>query len=216
MKIKGVIFDLDGTLVNSIEDLADAMNSVLNKYNYPTHSYDDYEKFVGSGVRSLVYNALPENHNDAKMVNTAFNEMIAIYSKNCTNKTKPYNGIVELLEALKSRNIKLSVLSNKTDEYTKIIVDAILPNYFELVYGLRVEAEKKPNPIIATKICDLLGFKKEEMLFVGDSDVDMQTANNANIQAVGVLWGFRSKENLLSNGANHILNKPMDLLDIIS
>jgi phosphoglycolate phosphatase len=212
MKFKGVIFDLDGTLVNSLEDIADAMNSVLKSCNYPIHSYEAYKKFIGSGIKSLVSKALPKNVTNEKLVDTCFNSMIEIYGANCTQKTKPYNGIIVLLNQLILRNIKLGVLSNKTDEFTKKIVASIFPNYFEYVVGLSDKTPKKPNPFGVLEISKNLGIKPEELIFVGDTEIDMLTANNAKMYAVGVSWGFRSKEKLISAGAKTIISNPLDLL----
>lgn len=215
MTYKAVIFDLDGTLVNSIEDLADAMNSVLKSNNYPTHSYDTYKYFVGSGIRSLVIKALPETHRDDAQINSSFNAMMSIYSTQCTNKTKPYDGIIDLLEQLKSKQLKLSVLSNKADELTKKIVSALFLGYFEPVLGLKLETHKKPNPIVAQQICKALNVLPEETIYLGDTAIDMQTANNANMLAVGVIWGFRDKKELIENGAKQVLNDPLDLMVIL-
>lgn len=215
MTYKAVIFDLDGTLVNSIEDLADAMNSVLKSNNYPTHSYGAYKYFVGSGIRSLVIKALPETHRDDAQINSSFDAMMNIYSTQCTNKTKPYDGIIDLLNQLKAHNLKLSVLSNKADELTKKITLALFPGYFEPVLGLKLETHKKPNPIVAQQICKALNVLPEETIYVGDTGIDMQTANNANMIAVGVPWGFRDKKELNENGAKHILNHPLDLIELL-
>ena len=215
MKFKGVIFDLDGTLVNSLEDIADAMNTVLQNLNYPTHDYDAYQYFIGSGLRNLVSKALPETHNDEKHIDRCYQLMIEEYSGNCTRKTKPYDGIVELLDHLISHNIKLSVFSNKSDELTKKITTALFPNYFEPIVGLSVEALKKPNPSEAIAISKKLGLKTEEIIFVGDSGIDMQTAANANMLAVGVSWGYRPEEELFAEGAKYVLNHPLDLIQIL-
>lgn len=215
MKFKGVIFDLDGTLVNSLEDIADAMNAVLQDLNFPTHSYDDYQYFIGSGLRNLVGKSLPETHNDENQIENCLNLMVAIYQNACTNQTKPYNGIVELLDYLISKNMKLSVFSNKSDELTKKIVADLFPNYFETAVGLSIESLKKPNPFEALEICKSLGFKPEEMIFVGDSGIDMQTATNANMHAIGVLWGYRPEKELIANGAKQIINHPLDLISIL-
>lgn len=215
MTYKAVVFDLDGTLVNSIEDLADAMNMVLEGNNYPTHNYAAYKYFVGSGIRSLVIKALPENHRDDTQITTCFDAMMAIYSKQCTNKTKPYDGILEVLNQLKARQLKLSVLSNKADALTKKVVLALFPGYFEPVLGLKIEAHKKPNPVVALQICKALNVLPEETILVGDTAIDMQTANNANMLAVGVPWGFRDKKELIENDAKHILNHPLDLIAVL-
>lgn len=215
MTYKAIIFDLDGTLVNSIYDIADSMNTVLKSYNYPTHDYEAYKIFVGSGIKSLVVKALPETHNNEEQVKRCFDEMMVIYKDNCTNKTKAYDGIIELLDQLKAKDIKLAVLSNKADAYTKIVVSTLFPNYFNPILGLKKEADKKPSPIAALEISKTLNINTNQIIFVGDTDVDMQTASNANMHAVGVLWGFRKQDELIANGAKHILKHPSELLDIL-
>ncbi len=215
MKFKGVIFDLDGTLVNSLEDISDAMNAVLKGLNFPTHSYEDYQYFIGSGLRNLVSKSLPSSQNNENQIDKCLNLMVAIYRNACTNKTKPYSGMIELLDYLISINIKLSVFSNKSDELTKKIVADLFPNYFETAVGLSTESLKKPNPFEALEISKNLGLKPEEMIFVGDSGIDMQTANNANMHAIGVLWGYRPEEELIAKGAKHLLNHPSDLIPLL-
>lgn len=215
MTYKAVIFDLDGTLVNSIEDLGDSMNMVLANHNYPTHSYETYENFIGSGIRSLVVKALPKNQRTEIQIDKRFDAMVNIYSKQCINKTKPYDGILDLLKQLQSRELKLSVLSNKADELTKKITLALFPGYFEPVLGLKLEALKKPNPLVVLDICKTLNVKPKDTIYVGDTAIDMQTAKNANMLAVGVPWGFRDKKELIENGADYILNKPQDLMHLL-
>lgn len=215
MTYKAVIFDLDGTLVNSIDDLADCMNIVLKNYNYPTHNYKAYKDFIGSGIRSLVIKALPKTQRTEAKINVCFDAMMNIYSTQCTNKTKSYNGIIELLDNLKSRHLKLCVLSNKADALTKKITLTLFPNYFEFIDGLSIEAHKKPNPIKAIEISENLGIKPEDIIYVGDTAIDMQTAINAKIYAVGVSWGFRDKKELIENGAKQIINHPLELIDIL-
>ncbi|RED44091.1 phosphoglycolate phosphatase [Winogradskyella eximia] len=215
IKFKAVIFDLDGTLVNSLQDIADAMNTVLKSYNYPTHSYEKHQSFIGSGIRSLVSKSLPLAHNDEQQVERCLHAMIEVYRDNCTNKTTPYDGIIELLDNLVSRDIKLSVLSNKADELTKKITHALFPNYFDPVIGLTSELLKKPNPFTVIEIAKNLGIKAEEIIYVGDTGIDMQTATNANMYAVGVLWGYRPKEELVANGAQYILSHPLDIMKLI-
>ncbi len=216
MKFKGVIFDLDGTLVNSLEDLADSMNIVLQNNNFPTHELQAYRYFIGNGLRNLVRKTLPEEHKDEATVTQCLSSMIETYRNNCINKTRPYQGIAELLNELASRNIKLSVFSNKADELTQKIVPSLLPNWkFEEIVGLTTEANKKPSPIGALQISKKLAIQPEEILYVGDSGVDMQTANNAGMYAVGALWGFRPKEELTSNGAQYLLTHPLDLIQLL-
>jgi len=215
MKCKGVIFDLDGTLVDSLKDIANAMNTVLLKLDYTTHSYEQYQFFIGSGLRNLVSKSLPEIHQDESQIDYCYQLMVDEYRNNCTNQTKPYDGIIELLNYLGKENIKLGVLSNKSDELTKKIVAALFPNRFESVLGLSVEALKKPNPSEAISITNSWEFRPEEIIFVGDSGIDMQTAINANMKAVGVSWGFRPAEELIAEGAEVVINHPSDLIAII-
>lgn len=215
MKYKGIIFDLDGTLVNSLEDISDAMNTVLTGLNYPTHSYDTYQYFIGSGLRNLVSKALPASNNSEEQIEICFDYMINEYREVCTIKTKPYQGIVELLDNLVSRNIKLAIFSNKADEFTKKIASEIFPRHFNAAIGLSTEELKKPNPIEAIKISKNWNMKPEEILFVGDSDIDMQTAINANMFPVGVSWGYRTEEELIANGAKMVINSPLDLLHVL-
>jgi len=215
MNFKGVIFDLDGTLINSLEDLADSMNSVLQKFNYPIHPLQAYKHFIGNGIRNLVYKTLPEANRDEATIYECYNLMIEVYRNNAVNKTKLYDGICELLDELVSRKMKLAVFSNKADEFTKLIVQALLPKWnFEAIVGFSIEEYKKPNPFVAIQISEKFGISPEDIIYVGDSGVDMQTANNAGMYAVGALWGFRTKEELKSNGAKYLLNNPLDLIKI--
>lgn len=215
MKFKGVIFDLDGTLVNSLEDIADAMNTVLLSLSYPIHGYEAYQYFIGSGLRNLVSKSLPETNNDEKHIDSCYQLMIEEYSINCTRKTKAYDGIIELLDQLISNDIKLSVFSNKSDELTKKITAELFPGYFKTVVGLSIEALKKPNPSEAITISKSLGLETEEIIFVGDSGIDMQTAKNANMLAVGVSWGYRPEEELTATGSKYIISSPLDLIQIL-
>lgn len=215
MKFKGIIFDLDGTLVNSLEDISDAMNTVLTGLNYPTHTYDTYQYFIGSGLRNLVSKALPASKNTDDQIETCFECMITEYREICTLKTKPYEDIIELLDSLVSRNIKLAVFSNKADELTKKIAAEIFPDYFDAAIGLSTEELKKPNPFEAIEISKNWNLKTEEILFVGDSDIDMQTATNAKMFPVGVSWGYRTKGELMASGAKLVINTPLDLIEIL-
>ncbi|MCG1035203.1 HAD family hydrolase [Polaribacter sargassicola] len=215
MKYKAVIFDLDGTLVNSIKDIADAMNAVLAELNYPTYDYKTYKTFVGSGVRSLVVKALPAENPKKEEVELCLKEMLQVYSKCCTNKTAPYNGILDLLSQLKSKDFQLSVLSNKEDTLTKKVASVLLPDYLYPVLGLKEEVLKKPNPTVALQICKTINVKPEETIFIGDTDVDILVAKNANMLPIGVSWGFRDKKELVKAGATDVLDHPLDLLKIL-
>lgn len=215
MKFKGIIFDLDGTLVDSLHDISDAMNTVLESLNYPTHTYDTYQYFIGSGLRNLVSKALPSTNNSDEQIEICFESMINEYREICTSKTKPYEGILELLDNLTSQNIKLAVFSNKADELTKKIASEIFPNHFDAAVGLSTEELKKPNPFEAIEISKKWNLKPEEILFVGDSDIDMKTAVNANMFPVGVSWGYRTEEELKSSGAKLVINNASELIEIL-
>ncbi|WP_417942791.1 HAD family hydrolase [Flavobacterium sp. RS13.1] len=215
MKFKGIIFDLDGTLVNSLEDISDAMNKVLEGLNFPTHTYDTYQYFIGSGLRNLVSKALPASNNSDEQIEICFASMVNEYREICTLKTKPYKGIVELLDNLASQNIKMAVFSNKADELTKKIASEIFPNHFDAAVGLSTEALKKPNPFEAVEISKKWNLKPEEILFVGDSDIDMQTAVNANMFPVGVTWGYRTQEELKNSGAKVVVTKASELMELL-
>ncbi len=213
MDIKAIIFDLDGTLLNSIEDLADSMNKVLEKYNFPIHDIHDYEMFIGNGILNLVKNALPESYRNEKSCMKYFYEMFAVYEQNCTNKTVPYDGINDLLNNLTTRNIKIAILSNKAEKLTKKATKELLFDHrFDFVEGMTIEEHKKPNPTKALNISNNMGIGPKEIMFVGDSGIDMETATNAGMLGVGVLWGFRSKDELISAGAKHIISNPQELL----
>ncbi|ODA39700.1 HAD family hydrolase [Desulfosporosinus sp. BG] len=216
MKFRGIIFDLDGTLVDSLEDIADSMNNVLQRYGFPAHDLQAYKHFIGNGVKNLVREALPESSRKEELINRYYGSMIEEYRRNCLNKTRPYERIVELLDELASFNLKLAVFSNKDHELTEKIVTALLPkSKFELVIGSRAEIPRKPNPFGALLISKKLGIIPENLVYVGDTDVDMKTANSAGTFAVGALWGFRSKEELIENGAKYLLNYPMELIQML-
>jgi phosphoglycolate phosphatase len=215
MKFKGIIFDLDGTLVNSLEDISDAMNTVLTGLNYPTHTYDAYQYFIGSGLRNTVSMALPALNKTEDQIEACFQSMVKGYSETCTVKTKPYEGITELLKQLSSANIKMAVFSNKADKLTKKIIAEIFPDYFNAAVGLSTEALKKPNPFEAIEISKKWNLSPEEIIFIGDSDIDMQTAVNANMFPVGVSWGYRTEEELKNSGAKVVINTPLELLSIL-
>ncbi|HSD08952.1 HAD-IA family hydrolase [Flavobacterium sp.] len=214
MKYKAIIFDLDGTLINSLEDIADAMNKVLIDNDYPTHNYESYNYFIGNGLRKLVTRALPENRRNEEEIDRCYELMMDYYGENCIQKTKPYTGIQALLDELNLKSIPMNVLSNKSDVLTKKITESIFPEYFNLVVGLTSEEFKKPNPFTAIQMSEQLNCTPSEIIFVGDSGIDMQTATQAGMYAVGVSWGYRPKDELFSEGAKFFLNEPSDLMEL--
>jgi phosphoglycolate phosphatase len=215
MKYKAAIFDLDGTLVDSIEDIAGSMNRVLHERQFPVHSLAAYKIFVGKGLLNLTRVSLPAAAQDEETVTACYERMQEIYDEHCTEKTKPYDGIIPLLNELKSRELKLAVFSNKADKFTRKIVQALMPGYFDIVTGMTTEKLKKPNPACALQISERFGTRPEQIIYLGDTGIDMQTAHNAKMYGVGVLWGFRTKEELLAAGAGAIVSRPLDLIGLL-
>ncbi len=210
---KLVIFDLDGTLVNSLEDLGNACNSALERFGYPTHPMDSFRYFVGDGVPMLIRRALPESERSEEniaRVKAVFDE---IYGRNYNVCTRPYDGITELLGKLKAEGILIAVASNKPDNFTQTIVTGMFGDTFSYVSGKKEGFEKKPDPQIALHIMEKLGVSPKDVLFAGDSSVDMQTAHNAGCDCIGCVWGFRTLQELTDNKATYIANSPIDIFN---
>lgn len=217
MKYKGVIFDLDGTLLNTIEDLADSMNIVLEKRGYPVHEVDSYRYFVGDGVAMLVRRALPKELTDEAEIAECVTSMREEYIKRMTNKTVPYDGVPEMLDELSEKGIKIAIVSNKPHPATQLVVGKILGKWkFESVMGERPDVPRKPNPASVLETAKHMELLPSEILYVGDSGVDMETAINANMYGVGVAWGFRPVKELLEKGAKAVLYKPSELLGLLA
>jgi len=217
MSVKAIIFDLDGTLLNTLEDLADAVNRVLRERGFPTHSLDAYRYFVGNGSEMLVKRALPDSrHDDEVVVRSCLDAFLRDYGQNWMVKTKPYDGVPAMLDALIERGLKLAVLSNKKDDITKKSVKELLSEWtFDAVIGQRDEVPAKPDPAAALEIARELQIAPEEFIYLGDSAVDMKTAVAAGMFPVGALWGFRTSEELLAGGAAALIGRPVDLLQVL-
>lgn len=217
MKYKGIIFDLDGTLANTLEDIAGSMNRVLQAHGYPVRPVDEYKMLVGRGLDNLVAQSLPPDARCPEIAEKCHREMIADYARNCLVKTHLYEGIREMLDELVKRKVPVAVFSNKAEPLTRRIVEALMGDIpFVMVTGARPDLPKKPDPEGAVAIAGLMRLPAQELVYMGDSDVDMMTANRAGMHAVGVLWGFRSKEELQANGAKVLLKHPLELLEIIA
>lgn len=213
MSYEAIIFDLDGTLIDTIEDLANSMNYVLISRGFPAHDLTAYKYFVGAGMQNLVRQALPATERDTGTVEECLKAMTAEYSQHLMEKTALYPGIPELLDALTARKTKMTILSNKPDQFTKTIVEKLLsPWHFELVAGSKENVPRKPDPTAALEIAKLLGIPPAKFLYLGDTGIDMQTATRAGMFPVGVLWGFRNREELLANGAKKLIGNPPDIL----
>jgi phosphoglycolate phosphatase len=216
MKYKAVIFDLDGTLLNTLEDLADSVNASLKYLGFPEHELAAYRKFVGDGRDVLAARSLPLENRDPDTVKKLVDLIDSEYSERWDNKTVPYEGVPELLDGLTAKKIKFAVLSNKGHDFTELIVSRLLAKWsFSIVIGISPEVKKKPDPEAAISIARKFGVKTSEVLYLGDSDVDMKTAVAAGLFPVGAGWGFRSSEELIENGARVVLNHPVELLDLL-
>ncbi|MCR5142435.1 MAG: HAD family hydrolase [Ruminococcus sp.] len=209
--IKLAIFDLDGTLIDSLGDLAAAVEYVLAQNGYPPNPFESYRYFVGNGAMKLIERALPEGTGEAeiKRIHEAFSTR---YREHCLDLTKPYDRIPEMLTKLKDAGIKLAVASNKPDEFSKKIVEQVFGvNLFDSVHGKRDGVPTKPSREIVDSIMCEQGTLAEETIFIGDSDVDVQTARNAGIKCIGCAWGFRGAEELKNAGADFIAYNSNDI-----
>ncbi len=214
MKTAAVLFDLDGTLLNTLAGLADCMNRVLGHWNFPTHATDAYRRFIGDGMENLVRRSLPEEaRHDRAISDACVAAMKAEYGRRGHEGTHPYKDVPELLDALAARSLKLAVLSNKPHEFTCRMVREHLPSWsFEPVMGERPGIPRKPHPGSALHIAHSLGISPDCFLYLGDTGTDMQTAREAGMFAVGATWGYRSEEELLADGAQVLIDAPLELL----
>jgi phosphoglycolate phosphatase len=215
MQFDGVIFDLDGTLVDTLEDIADAMDRVLAREGAPGHTYDEYRYLIGRGIRNLVTEALPAELRSEERVARCYERMIEDYGRNSLVKTRVYGGVPELVRALRDEGIPLAVHSNKSDALTRAIVEALLdPADFVAVCGARPDAPLKPDPAVALEIAGGFGLPAARVAYLGDSLVDMRTATAAGMIAVGAAWGFRTRQELVESGAAVVIDAPLELLGL--
>jgi phosphoglycolate phosphatase len=216
MKFRAVLFDLDGTLLDTIQDLTDCMNAVLNGFGFPGHDEEACKNFIGDGVEKFALRALPENQRDQGTVDKCVAAMREEYSQHWSRKTRPYDGIPELLDGLASRNLEMAVLSNKPDDFTKAMVAALLSKWrFDPVEGARPSVPKKPDPTAAIEIAQRLEIPPNEFLYLGDTGTDMKTARNSGMFSVGALWGFRTDEELTASGAEVLAGHPKEVLEFL-
>lgn len=209
---KGCIFDLDGTLVDSLKDLGESMNKVLLNHGLKTYPIASYNQMVGNGVRKLVERALGE-HTD--ILDECLEEFYKIYEENCLNNTLPYEGIIQLISHLKEQGIQLGVVTNKPHHLAIRIVETLFPDIFTAIYGNQSLYPVKPDASSTVIALMSMRIKKEECIFIGDSNVDIETAYNAGMESIGVCWGFRGEEELRQAGANYICFVPDDIERIV-
>ena len=211
---KLVIFDLDGTLVNTIADLADSVNHALLTLGYPTHTHDKYPYFVGNGIYKLIERALPPDHRDEQTIRSVKAQFMDYYMLHNTDKSTVYTGVRELLQSLCEKGVAIAVASNKVHEATVAMIGKLFPGIpFDCILGQRDGIPTKPDPTIVEEILTHTRTTPTDTLYVGDSGVDMQTAHNAGITAVGVTWGLRPVEELVRHSADIIINNPMQLIE---
>jgi len=215
--ITAVIFDLDGTLLDTLADLAESANQLLIDFGCPDHPIEQYKYFVGDGARTLVDRILPEERrgND-ELIDEMLIRFQEIYGERWNQLTEPYEGIVEMLDALVDLDVRMGVLSNKPDQFTQLCVSHYLGNWpFSPIYGVKEGIPKKPDPAGVERILSEWEISTREVLYVGDTSTDMRTARAAGLTAVGVTWGFRPVEELIEAGANLIIDHPSQLPDMI-
>ncbi len=212
--IDTVIFDLDGTLLNTLDDLTDSVNFALGEMGCPLHTADEVRMMVGNSVIYLIEKALPEGTDKE-----TFDKTLAIFEKhyqtNMRNKTAPYSGVMSMLEKVKAEGYKMAVVSNKPDVFTKQLVDELFGEYISTAIGRSDAMPRKPAPDTVWYALELLDSKKENAVYVGDSEVDVLTAKNSGMPCVGCLWGFRDRETLESAGAEYLISSPDELVNLL-
>lgn len=215
--MRAVIFDLDGTLLDTLGDLALTYNAALGRLSFPTHPADAYRNFIGSGIDASVRRSLPQGQADEETVSEVVKVVREEYAARWPLGTRPFDGIPDVLDDLVRRSVPMSILSNKPDDTARLMVARLLPDWpFVVVSGARPGYPEKPDPGVAHSIAGRMSAKPDECAFVGDSGVDMQTARNSGMFGIGVLWGFRDERELRDSGAAAIAAKPSELLQLLA
>lgn len=213
--MKAVIFDLDGTLIDSLDDIALSMNLALKQLNYKTYEINEYKLFLGEGAMKLSQNVLAYNATQDEILGL-FNKFNEIYASKIFNNTSVYKGIYDLLDNLKRNNFEIAILSNKPDSFTQDYVKKYFSNYcFKIILGQKDSIPKKPNPRAAKYIAKEFGLNEKDIYFIGDTSTDIRTAKNAGMISVGVLWGFRGKQEFINEKADYIVENISELKNLL-
>jgi phosphoglycolate phosphatase len=215
MKYKAILFDLDGTLLDSLADIGNAVNQILSRRQFPNHPIEAYRHFVGDGARLLIVRALPPGQHSESLIRACIEDFNKQYAKTWNVETKLYPGVSEMLDLVQHRGLKMAIFSNKPREFTQFCADAYLSDWnFEVVLGLEGAIPHKPDPTGALAIARQIGIAPSSFLYLGDTGVDMQTAYAAGMFPVGALWGFRSSKELTANGAKALVNHPSEVIGL--
>lgn len=216
-KIKLCIFDLDGTLVNTISDLASSADFAMQSLGLPKHTINEYMNFVGNGTYKLISRSMPLDNQDEELTEQAYDIFTEHYSNHYCDTSYVYEGITEALQMLKSKKVKLVVYTNKPQKFAEGMISKLFGDeLFDAVYGSRPPCPNKPNPFVEEYIIGSLNIKKNRCIHIGDSDVDVITAHNAGIKCIGCTWGFRNREHLEASGADYIIDSPDEIFEIFS
>lgn len=214
MKFKLAVFDMDGTILDTLEDLQDSLNAILAKYGYPVRTFEEVRSFVGNGILKLIERAVPAECN-AEEIQKVYQDFLPYYREHSADKTRPYRGITELLEQLKKSGMKLAVVSNKADAAVQDLCVQYFDGLFDVAAGERDGIAKKPDPAMVEFVLKTLEVSKEEAVYIGDSEVDIATACNSGLHLCAVEWGFRDIEVLKEHGAEYIFSDPKSLQEYL-
>ena len=212
MKYDLYIFDMDGTILNTLEDLTDSVNYALKRAGFPVHSIENVRCFVGNGIKKLIERAVP-NGATPEQIEAVYKDFREFYTIHCADKTKPYDGILELLQTLHENGCKTAVVSNKADFAVQELCKQYFDELFDYAIGEKKELNKKPAPDAVNLILQELQVDKSRAVYIGDSEVDLATARNAKLPCIAVNWGFRDEELLIENGANIIVSNPDEIMN---
>ncbi len=213
-KINTIVFDMDGTVLNTLDDLTDSVNYVLDRFGLPGRSREEYRHFFGNGIRYALKCAAPEDTPDE-----VIDEMLPVfkehYDAHCLDKTRPYDGILELMKELSERGYKMSIVSNKIDSAVKELNTRFFASYIPVALGEKPGVDRKPAPDMVYAALDELGASRDEAIYIGDSEVDLLTATNSHLPCILALWGFRDKDFLISQGGEVFANSPAEVLEVL-